>query len=66
MGCRNRIPRVLLFISQADLKGRVVYASDRYETNQEISLAGTLPHGVYILRATHGGQMKVFKIVKTE
>lgn len=56
----------MLSVTISDLRGRVLYAGTNHETNQEISLAKGLAHGVYILRASHGSQTEVFKIVKTE
>jgi hypothetical protein len=48
----------------SDLKGAILFSSDEYYTNQNISIDKDMPEGVLLVQIIVGSRIRQFKIIK--
>jgi mannan endo-1,4-beta-mannosidase len=57
---RTEKMKLLIF----DMKGAILYTSDEYYTNQNISIDQDMPEGVLLVQIVFGSRIRQFKVVK--
>jgi hypothetical protein len=51
-------------LSISDMKGALIFVSDEYSTNQDVSIDKDMPEGVLLVQVVFGTEVRQFKIVK--